>query len=75
MVSTLPAITRAKARAAYESALRLKPDYCEAALYLVELHASLPKNMGGDKAIAERYTKQLEESDPIPGAKARSMSV
>ncbi len=63
----------AKACGAYESALRLKPDYREAALYLVELYASLPENVGGDKAIAERYAKQLEGIDPISGAKASSI--
>ncbi len=62
-----------KARGAYGSALKLKPDYRAAALYLVELHATLPENMGGDREIAERYGKQLEGMDPISGARASSM--
>ncbi len=62
-----------KARGAYRSALELEQGYREAALYLVELHASLPENMGGEKAVAERYAKQLEDIDPISGAKASSM--
>lgn len=62
-----------KARGAYESALELEPGYREASLYLVELHASLPENMGSEKAVAERYAKQLEDIDPISGAKANSM--
>ena len=62
-----------KARGAYESALKVDPDCREAALYLIELHASLPENMGGEKAIAERYAEHLEGIDPISGAKASSM--
>lgn len=62
-----------KARGEYESALKLKPDYRNAALCLVELHAALPKNMGGERTIAERYAEQLKDMDPISGAKASSI--
>lgn len=57
----------------YESALKLKPDYPEAMLYLVEVYGLLPEAMGGDKIKAERYTKKLEEMNKIYGAKARAI--
>ena len=44
-----------KARGAYESALKLEPDYREAALYLVDLHASLPENMGGERGLRSAF--------------------
>jgi tetratricopeptide (TPR) repeat protein len=57
----------------YESALKLKPDYHEAMLYLVEIYGVLPEDKGGDRAKAEQYAKQLEEMDKIYGAKARAI--
>ncbi|MDH4218320.1 MAG: TRAP transporter TatT component family protein [Candidatus Aminicenantes bacterium] len=57
----------------YESVLKLKPDYHEAMLHLVEIYGLLPENMGGDKAKAEEYTQKLEEMDEIFGAKARAI--
>ena len=62
-----------KARGAYESALKVDPDRREVALYVVELHASLPENMGGERSIAERYAEELEGIDPLLGAKANSI--
>jgi tetratricopeptide (TPR) repeat protein len=57
----------------YESALKLKPNYLEAMLYLVEIYGDLPEDKGGDRAKAEQYAKQLEEMDKIYGAKARAI--
>jgi len=57
---------------AFEAALRLKPDYHQAMLNLVDLY-SAPVEYGGDRAKAEQYAKQLEEMDDVLGAKARSL--
>jgi len=56
---------------AFESALKLKPDYRQAMLYLVEIYAKLPEDNGGDKSKAEQYAKKLEAMDKVFGAKAR----
>jgi tetratricopeptide (TPR) repeat protein len=58
---------------AFESALKLKPDYRQAMLYLVEIYGTLPENQGGDKSKAEKYAGQLEGMDAVFGAKARSI--
>jgi tetratricopeptide (TPR) repeat protein len=63
----------ARAIGAFESALKLKPDYHQAMLYLVELNSQFPEESGGDKSKAEQYAKQLEGMDGIFGAKARSI--
>jgi len=57
----------------FESVLKLKPDYHEAMLYLVQIYGILPEEMGGDKSKAEQYAKKLEEMDEIFGAKARAI--
>jgi tetratricopeptide (TPR) repeat protein len=57
----------------YESVLEIKPDYHEARLFLVEIHGSLPENMGADSSRAEMYANQLEDTDPVLGAKARAI--
>jgi len=61
----------AKLCGAFESALKLKPDYRQAMLYLVEIYSTVPKEDGGDKSKAEQYAKKLEEMDKVFGAKAR----
>jgi len=63
----------AKAIGAFESALKLKPDHHQAALYLVELYSRFPEEAGGDKSKAEQYARRLEGTDSVFGAKARSM--
>jgi len=63
----------AKACSTYEAVLGLQPDYREASLYLVELYATVPEDMGGDVSKAEGYAAQLEGMDEIFGAKARSL--
>ncbi len=63
----------AKACGVYESVLKLKPDYHEAMLHLVEIYSWIPNDKGGDSAKAEGYAKQLEEMDEVFGAKAREM--
>jgi len=62
-----------KACGVFESALKLKPDYHEAMLHLVEIYGMLPEEMGGDSSKAEQYAKQLEETDAVFGAKAREL--
>jgi len=56
-----------------ESVLKLKPDYHEAMLYVVQIYGILPEDMGGDKSKAEQYAKKLEDMDEIFGAKARAI--
>jgi len=56
---------------AFESALKLKPDYRQAMLYLVEIYGTLPQDKGGDNSKAEQYAKKLEGMDEVFGAKAR----
>ena len=63
----------ARAIGAYESALKLKPDYHQAMLYIVELYYEFPEEAGGDKSKAEQYAKRLEGLGEVFGAKARSI--
>lgn len=58
---------------AFEEVLKLKPDYGEVMLNLVEMYGGLPEEMGTDKAKAEQYTARLEKLDPILGTKARAI--
>jgi tetratricopeptide (TPR) repeat protein len=58
---------------AFESALKLKPDYRQIMLSLVEIYGTLPADKGGDKSKAEKYAAQLEGMDAVYGAKARSI--
>ncbi|MBN1198544.1 MAG: hypothetical protein JXA23_04260 [Bacteroidales bacterium] len=60
----------AEACAQYEEVLKLKPDYHEAMLYLVEIYGMLPPEMGGDSAKGQLYAEKLRGSDPYFGAKA-----
>jgi tetratricopeptide (TPR) repeat protein len=62
-----------RAGAAFETALRLKPDYREAMLYLVELYGVFPADAGGDISKAEAYMSELATADEIYGLKARSI--
>ncbi|HEY5621017.1 MAG TPA: tetratricopeptide repeat protein [Pontiella sp.] len=61
-----------EAIAAYEAVLRLKPDFHEAKLQLIET-LNAPADIGGNPAKAEMYTKELEEADPVFGAMAREI--
>jgi len=63
----------ARACGAFESALKLKPDYPQAMLYLVELYSTYPEDEGGDISKAEEYAGQLEAMDDVLGAKAQSL--
>ena len=58
---------------AYEQVLKLKPDYHEARLALVEYLKMLPPEQGGDPEKAEIYAKELEKADAVLGAQAREM--
>lgn len=57
----------------YESALKLKPDYYQVMLYLIELYSQFPEEAGGDKSKAEQYASQLEGIGGVFGAKATSI--
>lgn len=57
----------------YKSVLVLKPDYHEAKLSLVELFGNIQSSMGGDSAKAEKYVRDLEDTDVVFGAKAREI--
>jgi tetratricopeptide (TPR) repeat protein len=61
----------ARLSGAFETALKLKPDYRQAMLYLVEIYVTVPEDQGGNKSKAEQYVKQLEGMDKVFGAKAR----
>jgi tetratricopeptide (TPR) repeat protein len=56
---------------AFEQVLAMKPDCKEAMLYLIDIYAVLPEEMGGDKEKAEHYVKMLENLDPFYGARGR----
>ena len=58
---------------AYESALKLKSDYYQVMLYLIELYSQFPEEAGGDKSKAEQYAVQLEGIGGVFGAKAKSV--
>ena len=58
---------------AFEAALKLKPDYPQVMLYLVELHGQFPENAGADKSKATAYAGQLETTDDVYAAKAKSI--
>jgi len=56
----------------FEKVLKLKPDYYEAMLYLVEIYGMLPKDMGGDSLKAIDYANKLSKMDRYFGAKAKA---
>lgn len=58
---------------AFATALRLKPDYREARLHLVEIYGLLPEEMGGDRSKAEANMSELAAADEVYGLKARSV--
>ncbi|MBU1699541.1 MAG: hypothetical protein KJ970_13445 [Candidatus Eisenbacteria bacterium] len=66
-------IKAARCCEAFETAVRLKPDYYEAMLHLVELYGDPPEGFGGDRSKAEAYQSKLAKKDEIFGVKARSV--
>lgn len=62
-----------KACNAFEAALKVKPDYPQVMLYLVELHGQFPENAGADKSKSAAYAAQLKAVDDIYAAKAKSI--
>ncbi len=54
----------------FKHVLKLKSDYPEAMLYLVEIYGLLPPEMGGDSVKAVDYVELLEETDDYYAAKA-----
>jgi len=59
--------------AQFENVLKLKPDYNEAMLYLVEIYGMLPREMGGDSAKAVVYAGKLAKANKYFGAKAKAV--
>ncbi len=57
----------------FEKVLAMKPDYCEAMLYLVEFYGLLPGDMGGDSAKAASWADKLATLDGYFGAKAKAV--
>ena len=58
---------------AFENVLKLKPDYKEAILTLVEIYGLLPIEMGGDKSEAESYASSLDGLDKFYYEKANAI--
>jgi tetratricopeptide (TPR) repeat protein len=56
----------------FEKVLKLKPDYYEAMLYLVEIYGMLPADMGGDSLKALAYAEKLAKLNGYFGAKAKA---
>jgi tetratricopeptide (TPR) repeat protein len=56
----------------FENVLKLKPDYYEAMLYLVEIYGLLPEDMGGDSLKAIEYAEKLAKMNSYFGAKAKA---
>lgn len=56
----------------FEKVLKLKPDYYEAMMYLVEIYGMLPKDMGGDSVKAVAYAEKLVKINSYFGAKAKA---
>jgi len=57
----------------FKKVLKLKPDYYEAMLYLVEINKSLPKELGGDSLQAEEYAYILSKLDKLFSDKAQAL--
>lgn len=57
----------------FNTVFEMDPSYTENKLTLVEFFGGLPKEMGGDKEKAEKYAKELEDTDLVAGAKAREI--
>jgi len=57
---------------AFQVVLNLEPDCHEAQLYLVDIYAYLPENMGGDKEKAGVLASDLNHKDKIWGAMANA---
>ena len=55
---------------AFQSVLKLDPDCHEAQLYLVDIYAYLPENMGGNREKAGIEASALKNNDKIWGAMA-----
>jgi tetratricopeptide (TPR) repeat protein len=56
----------------FEKVLKLKPDYYEAMMYLVEIYGMLPKDMGGDSVKAFAYAEKLAKMNRYFGARAKA---
>jgi tetratricopeptide (TPR) repeat protein len=57
----------------FEKVLKLKPDYYEAMMYLVEIYGMLPEDMGGDSLKAIAYADKLGKMNSYFGARAKAV--
>jgi tetratricopeptide (TPR) repeat protein len=57
----------------FEKVLKLKPDYYEAMMYLVEIYGMLPADMGGDSLKAIAYADKLGKMNSYFGARAKAV--
>jgi len=57
---------------AYDSVLKLRPEYHQATLFLVEI-LNAPEDMGGSPETAAKYAGSLESKDKVYAAKAREL--
>jgi len=55
---------------AFQAVLNLNPDCHEALLYLVDIYAFLPEDMGGDKEKARMIASDLNKKNKVYGAMA-----
>lgn len=55
----------------FTQAIKLKPDYSEARLHLIQVYANNPAHLSGDKAKAKEHVRYLEKTDPVYGAQGR----
>jgi len=60
-----------RARKSFGKTIKLKPDHYEARLRLIELYQRLPWMLGGRTSKAREHVQELEQLDPIYGAKGR----
>jgi len=56
----------------FENVLKLKPDYYEAMMYLVEIYGMLPADIGGDTVKAIAWAEKLEKMNSYFGARAKA---
>jgi tetratricopeptide (TPR) repeat protein len=53
---------------AFQNVLNINPDCYDAMLYLVEIYAYLPEDIGGDRGKADQIASDLNQKDNISGA-------
>ena len=57
----------------FQTAVRLKPNYPQVMLYLVELHTKFPESAGANRKIAKTYADKLNQTNEVYAAKVKSI--